>query len=288
MPNLTTDTKTLHSICQLCGREGDMPLLYPAWRIVRCDGCGLAFFPENVETAELYTEKYFSGQEYRDYLADETALRKNFRERLADVRKLKPSGRLLELGCAYGLFLDEARTHFDVRGMDICEKPLQHAREKLKLDVTYGDFLAAPDEPAGYDAICMWDTIEHLPRPVAFIEKAARWLRPGGILVMTTGDIASLVARVRGPKWRLVHPPTHLFYFSPRTLGRAATRAGLETVQVKHPPYYRSYKSIAYGLFMAKAKPSPTLYKLMTLGDKLDFNIPLNLYDVMMLVARKP
>ena len=60
----------------------------------------------------------------------------------------------------------------------------------------------------------MWDTIEHLKRPDLFVQKAAADLRPGGLIALTTGDIGSLNARLRGARWRMIHPPTHLHYFS--------------------------------------------------------------------------
>lgn len=275
--------------CPLCDRQGPLRALYPHLGIVKCDSCGLVFFPpQGVQTAQLYTEEYFTGAEYRDYLADEKALRKNFRQRLADVRRLKAGGRLMEIGCAYGLFLDEARAHYDVSGVDIAREALDYARDRLKLPVRYADFLSLEDEPSSRDVICMWDTLEHLSRPVEYIEKAARWLKPGGYLVMTTGDVGSRVARIRKDKWRLIHPPTHLFYFSCDTMRRAAQRAGLVEHSHRSVSYHRSYKSIAFGLFMAKAKKHPLLYRLCTVGGRLDFNIGLNLGDVVMYVARKP
>lgn len=284
-----TPKDTSSQRCPLChGSAGKKPH-YPSKGIVQCEACGLVYFPGPADTGDLYTDKYFQGQEYRDYLADEKALRLNFHHRLADLRKIKPSGRLLEIGCAYGLFLDEARkAGYDVSGVDICRKPLEHARSKLKLPVREADFLTLSDEPEVYDLICMWDTIEHLAKPMEYIQKAGRWLKPGGLLVMTTGDVVSFVSRVRREKWRLVHPPTHLFYFSPATLERAVRQAALERVSVSHVGYHRRYKSIAHALFLARPKPRRWLYSLMTFGGRLDLNIGLNLHDVMMFVARKP
>ncbi|MFB3891718.1 MAG: class I SAM-dependent methyltransferase [Phycisphaerae bacterium] len=278
------------AVCQLCDFAGPMPALYAAKGIVRCPRCGLAFYPDQVDTSGLYTEGYFSGQEYRDYLADEGAIRKNFRCRLADLGRLtagKPGGRLLEIGCAYGLFLDEARRSYDVSGIDIAASAIAHARDKLHLNVRVADFLDVHDEPAAYDIICLWDTIEHLRFPIRYIEKAARWLRPGGLLALSTGDIGSFVARRRKARWRLIHPPTHLFYFSVRTLEMAVRRAGLSPAMTRHVGFHRSYKSIAYGLFVANGKGHRVLYNLATLWGSLDFTISLNFRDIVMYVARK-
>jgi SAM-dependent methyltransferase len=271
--------------CELCGFDGPMTDFYPSRRIVQCPECGLVFYDPAagvVSPEELYTEAYFAGAEYRDYLADERALRRNFSRRVDELRKLKPHGRLLEVGCAYGLFLDEARPHYEVIGMDITSGPTEYARRTLGLDARTVDFLDAPDEPEAYDLICMWDTLEHLTHPVRYIEKAARWLRPGGRLVMTTNDIDSFVAKFRGEKWRQIHPPTHLFYFSAATLTHAAAQAGLTRTCLRYPGVCRGYKSMVHGLFGDGLTAG-----LLTLGGRLDFTVRLNLRDIMMLTAEK-
>ena len=59
--------------------------------------------------------------------------------------------------------------------------------------------------------MCLWDTIEHLAEPEAYLEKIAKSLPVGGWLFLTTGDIGSPMARARGSRWRMIHPPTHLY-----------------------------------------------------------------------------
>ena len=60
---------------------------------------------------------YFSGRRgdvYSDYLGAEPVLRREFAHSVDFVRRFTRSGRLLDLGCAYGFFLKEARYHFEV------------------------------------------------------------------------------------------------------------------------------------------------------------------------------
>ena len=63
-------------------------------------------------------------------------------------------------------------------------------------------------------------------------EKAYEVLKPGGRLFLTTGDIGSWVARIQGPRWRLIHPPTHLHYFSKATITRLLTGLGFSVQEV--------------------------------------------------------
>jgi SAM-dependent methyltransferase len=273
--------------CELCGYTGEMLPFYPKQRIVKCPVCQLIFFGEEIEPESLYAKEYFFGGEYRDYLADRKILQRNSSQRIGQLRRLKSSGRLLELGSAFGFFLELAQKHWEVRGIDIAPEGTEYAHRTLGLNVMLADFLTLSDELESYDIICMWDTVEHLPHPVRFIEKASRWLKPGGVLVMTTGDIESPLARFQKEGWRLIHPPTHLFYFSVTTLSQAVERAGLKVLGTSHVGYYRGFQAMLYGMFVLGRKPT-WLYHVFTLNGRIDFPIYMNLYDIMMLTARKP
>jgi len=276
--------------CSLCGYRGETAPLYPRRQICRCPRCRLAFYAGDgyADPATLYTPEYFAGAEYRDYVADKKLIQRDFADRVEVVRRLKPAGRLLEIGCAYGFFLELARAHWEVRGLDVAGEAVAHARGKLGLNAEHADFLALPEEPAGYDVICMWDTLEHLPRPVECIRRAARWLKPGGVLAVTTNDIDSRLARLRKARWRQIHPPTHLFYFSADTLRMAVEQAGLQTLDVDYVGYHRSFRSMAHAVFTWKGPRTAWLYEVVTLGGRIDFPVYLNLRDIMMLTARKP
>ena len=270
--------------CELCRRVGPPDPLYPQVSIVRCPSCGLVYYDGTVDAQAIYRSEYFKGEEYRDYVSDKPTIQRNFARRIDRLRRLRPGGRLLELGCAYGFFLELAKKHWDATGVDVAADAVRYARDTLHVNAVCADFLEMPEEPASYDVICLWDTIEHLTRPVRVLEKAARWLKPGGVCAVTTGDVGSAVARARGVRWRQIHPPTHVFYFSRDTLSRAVRAAGLEVVDAPHVGYSRNYQSMVHGVF----GNTGLLPGLLTLGGKLDFPVYLNLFDIVMVVARKP
>lgn len=272
--------------CELCGYSGQMLPKFPAKEVFECPRCGLIFYRGNT-ASDLYSREYFEGGEYHDYRGDERVIRRNFRKQIRRLLELVPSGRLYEIGCAYGFFLDQARAHWDVSGIDVTEEGIAHAREALRLPVECGDFLDSPENPGAFDLICMWDTIEHLPHPVRTIEKATRALKPGGALVITTGDIGSLVARWRGERWRQIHPPTHLYYFSRKTLTLAIEKAGLSVDSIDSVGYWRSLRSMLYGIFALGKKRTAWIYRLLTAGGRLDLPVYSNLYDIMVMVAVK-
>ena len=241
---LKTITQTARR-CAVCGADESQPHFRS---LVKCDHCGMIFYPNGVsfdEARELYSESYFSGEEYFDYLKDRRVHEANFRRNIRTLRKPIPEGAsIFEIGCSYGLFLNLARQHWKVAGCDISQEACRYAAETLGLDVVNEDFLQV-DLPSGeIDAFFMWDTIEHLDDPAGYVERIHELLPAGGVLALTTGDIGSFLARKQGPNWRQIHPPTHLWYFSVETMQKMLNRFGFEVLQVRHVGMSRSMGQI--------------------------------------------
>ena len=240
------------------------------------------------ELKELYSASYFQGAEYSDYGLEAPALRRNFAPRVRDLAKLYPKGaRLWEIGAAYGFFLKEASTHFDVSGCDISEFAARYGREKFGLNLEAMDYLDYACE-APFDVICLWDVIEHLREPHEYLAKAASDLRPEGTIALSTGDIGSLMGRVGGRKWRLLHPPTHLHYFTARSMRTLLERLGLADIKIGYHAFWRSVDAVAYRLLAhPPGKRSARLYEVLQKAGLLSFAFPLNTFDLMTVYARK-
>lgn len=262
----------------------------PRWRILKqCASCGFVTADlDGVDAQSLYTEEYFKGREYFDYLADEALFRRNFRRRLQRMLRDQPGGRLLEIGSAYGFFLDEAKAHYQTVGFEISEEPASHARAALGLDVRTTNVLETTLEDVGgpVDVVAMWDVIEHLERPDRVIAKCAELTSPGASLYLTTGDIGSGVARVRGRRWRMIHPPTHLHYFSRATITRLLELHGFRVERIDTQGVSRSLRQILYSL-VALGMGRPKWYARMEPHVPAHWAIRLNLFDIMCVTARK-
>lgn len=274
--------------CILCGREPG-PETYWTHEIVRCP-CGLVYTDQRRARRpdELYGRNFFEGQEaYHDYLAERAVLQRNFRKHLDVLARYKPSGRLLEIGCAFGFCLELARDRWDATGIDISSHAVEHAVRKLGVRAVAASYLEHDVPPGSLDIICMWDTLEHLDRPDVFLQKAARELKPDGILALTTGDIGSLNARLRGRRWRLVHP-SHFYYFSRATMTRLLAKAGLELLRYTTTVHWRSVKNIANQIG-ATSRSERMRKSLFMLRDSAlgGLQFPMNLHDIMFLIARR-
>jgi SAM-dependent methyltransferase len=211
------------NVCPVC-RSTSAPLVFVknGYPMHRCGACELVFSaqpPGNDRLEELYSAEYFTqgGAGYPDYIGDERTHRRQARSYLRTIGKLGARGTLLDIGCAAGFFLDEARRHgWNVRGCELSSFAQAYAHNTLGLDVTRAGFL--DDEfsppPHSFDIITLFNVLEHLRQPPLVAAKLFGLLRPGGHLVVETWDTHSWPARLLGPKWSTYAPPTVIYCFT--------------------------------------------------------------------------
>ena len=276
--------------CIVCGNN-QFSVLYDG--ILKCKVCSHVVADLNLtseELFEIYKKNYFFGEEYSNYVNDEQVLKKNFKLRLKILNQyLKPDRHktLFEVGCAYGFFLDLARGHFErVSGIDITEDGIYYAKHTLGLDVVQADLLQHELGNQRFDVVCLWDTIEHLSQPHLYLQKLSPYVPSGGLIAITTGNIASLNARLSKERWRLLHPPTHIHYFTLQSLGRLLENYGFKVMYKSHCGFYRSIDNVAYNLFVLRLKNN-TLYKALKTLRVTSFDFYLNMYDIMYVIAEK-
>jgi len=235
--------------CAVCGGTSARPFWDPA--IVQCRDCSLVraadrFFA--IDPARLYGSEYFTGAEYVDYRGDRRAAATNARRRARILRRLAPAARsVFEIGCAYGYFLEVAARHWSASGIEVSDHAVREA-QRLGVRCVLGDYASADAPHPAPDIVCLWDTIEHLADPRGVLAKVAAEIAPGGLVAISTGDIGSWLPRWQRARWRQIHPPTHLWYFSAATLAALLREVGFRVQIVTHPAFYRSLRLYVPGL----------------------------------------
>jgi SAM-dependent methyltransferase len=276
--------------CPACGSATPFEPLYRVngSSIARCQTCGLGRAdPSGFDPESYYTAEYFSGAHddgYADYTGSERVLRAEFEKTVASLRNHVYHGRLLEVGCAYGYFLKEAEPHFEVVGIEISQDAVEACHAAGLSNVQQGVVDTEKlDRVGDVDAVVLLDVIEHLPAPVDDLRLLVERLRPGGCLMISTGDFSSLLARWAGPKWRLMTPPQHLWFFTPQAFQHIAEKLGLRIVDLRHP-----WKTVPLSLLLFQAQrmlgktPREPARNLLS-----GVGLPLNLFDAMRVIMRR-
>lgn len=219
-------------VCPLCGGASSRWLVKNALPIERCASCDTRFLPPSEIPADLeslYTAEYFSGGAdtgYPSYQQDAPMLERNFAERVRRIGAWRAPGRLLDVGAAYGYFVKAAcEAGWRASGIELAADVAREGSRLAQAEILAGDFLTAPLAP-GFDVITMFDVIEHVRDPLAWLARARALLAPGGLLVIETGDVASAWARLLGRHWYFLDPPQHLWYFTGDGLAALLARAG--------------------------------------------------------------
>jgi 2-polyprenyl-3-methyl-5-hydroxy-6-metoxy-1,4-benzoquinol methylase len=247
---------------------------------------------EDEKIKEVYSEKYFKGEEYEDYVRDKKIFQENFGQRIKTLEKFIPAHklkRILEIGCAYGFFgeLAKKRWRCSYLGIDIAEDAVNYAANILKLDAIRSDYLDIDNTQLEFDTCIMLDVIEHLPDPGTIVNKISKEISKGGYLVITTGDIGSLLAKIQGRRWRMIHPPSHLHYFSTKSIKKLLDLNGFAIEIISYPIIKRSLKQIFFSLFILNKMSNSAMVKRLYEIIPEQWYIPLNSFDIMLIIARK-
>jgi SAM-dependent methyltransferase len=219
--------------CPTCRHQDASPFReLRGYRFQRCRGCGLVYMsprPRPQWLRALYTEDYFASRDpscgYPSYRADRDSLREKAERLLRAVERHGPRGRLLDVGCALGFTLEVARE----RGWEAAADAARRLGPEVPISP---DLEEARFPDARFDAVTLWDVIEHLPDPRRSLLEVARILRPGGVCSVVTPDLGSLAAKVLGGRWEEMQKmPEHIYFFDRRSLATLLRAAGFEPLE---------------------------------------------------------
>jgi SAM-dependent methyltransferase len=187
----------------------------------RCASCGFVQVrdqPSADELRELYGPGYFARGKYDQ----ERAQRREVERRLGLLGRagVPRGGQVLDAGCATGDFLAAGSSGYEMWGLDVSAAATEQARAKnpgLSQRISTG-FIEDQHFDRAFDAIVLWDVVEHLWDPRSVLTRLVEHLRPGGTLILSTPDIGAPIARLMGSRWAFMTPPEHLGFFNRESL----------------------------------------------------------------------
>jgi SAM-dependent methyltransferase len=187
--------------------------------------CNKLFFKSSVEN--VYG--------YYDFMSERFYKQISFASIIACIKELAELGQspsLLDVGCGLGHLLDVAYDEgFDVEGVEFNPYAVEQTRKKYNFPIYLGDIAGYSGRQ--FDVITMFDVVEHLQNPFEAMRKVVTFMKPKGMLVLTTMDCDSVVSRILGTRledFRRIRE--HLFFFTRRSMERVLRQNGLEIVRI--------------------------------------------------------
>lgn len=228
-----------------------------SFNVVQCNGCGLVYLNPRLgedELAELYNVSANSTVEritvsQREAKHDVHKIKK-FKKAINLLKKHKrDTQNIFDLGCSTGIFLGMvAKEGWTPYGSDVncnlVEKNQVSYGDRVKIQA--GNRIDFPDQY--FDAVTLFDSIEHMPNPISTLKEVARVVRDDGLVVISTPNVDGLFPRLTFyllcktiSAWEHPTPPGHVFQFSKRTLHKTLKKAGFEWIDSRNFESFRPY-----------------------------------------------
>ncbi len=219
-----------------------------AWRgvatipIVRCEDCGLAFLSPRYsrerlralyQDPQLFLRSIDPDGRERSIAAERMQRVARFKIDAMALHRIRPLGRLLDVGCGPGFFLEALGSEYEAFGLEWSCSAVEMAR-KLGFQVVEDCFPHHPFTTGEFDIVTFHNVLDHLPEPMQALRAARDLLKPGGVLMLSLVNFGSPAAQLYGPGFRLLGA-NHLYYFTPTTLRRALRFTGFRLLQINYP-----------------------------------------------------
>lgn len=269
MTNIASPSDLETATCPICGPAAAAVVRheFTPYKVVDCSSCGLTYLsPRLTQEAilklykdEAYYNSNVSGQGYDEYLEISENWVKTFTLRLKQVAPYKSAGRVLDIGCGPGYFLTAAqKLGFDVHGLDPSDYIVEMAQKQWGNRVQLGLIESAMYQPESFDLIVAFDTFEHIYDPKKFLKAIHGFLKPNGVLAITTPDPTSMLSKVSGKNWVSYKLPEHVFYWSPETI-RRVLEEDFEVLEIRSAGQYATLGFLFRRIFRLSGNPGKFL-----------------------------
>jgi len=250
-------------------------------RFCLCGDCGCLYALNPLTEASrhrLYgSQDFFAAGEpgadnidYYDYIGGERYLRMTARGRIARIRRYQPAGKLLEVACAAGFFLVEAKAAgFDVQGVEMSRPMAIYAADRWGVAVTPGSIEHEVLAAESFDVIACWGVLTLIQDPISVMRKFHRALRPGGIWAFNTYYHDGLWHRLLGGRWQHLGVAVSQVFSRPQLL-ELLRREGFQLLARRRDrPHTDLLKFVDHLAIVTGWKPLVGVVKRLRLEDRI-------------------
>ena len=261
---------TIH--CIQCNSVNFSPVFTKdGYDLVSCDNCKLVFvknMPSEEALRKLYNNNDKYHARYLDIDYDFSGQFKKCHEDLDLLEQYCKRGNILDIGCSAGFFLKVAKDRgWRTQGIELNARTASVGRKRFGLEIFAGTIQQANLDTGSFDVVTLWDVIEHVSDPRAFLKEISVLLKPQGIIVLRTPNIDGLFPKVSGlvknilDYWPHPEPPGHLYQFSVQTITTLLASENHEILSIIHEriPLSYSFGNLRY----IKTSPKQLLYALV-------------------------
>ena len=219
--------------CPACGGQSATRVRQSA-DIVQCHACETVYLRTRLTRAAMQ-KLYQSYADEGSHMALPKSLAEAERSGLKRdyflkeiLQYVQPGGGFMDVGCGWGAFLLNARSHgFQPRGIELTKACVNFANSQLQIPVTDTQLDEIDIVPGSLRVVTMNHVFEHLPEPRAALKKILEALEPGGVFCGIVPNFASVCSEVLGENWYWLDPNYHYQHFTPATLRTIFEAAGL-------------------------------------------------------------
>lgn len=221
--------------CPQCGDDVHQKFFYLRdKKLYKCSSCNLVYSIPREVPIDLYDSAYSQSGEYSNYLLNHNSPKVTWAMKRF-LHSTKVPGKLLDIGCSTGVFLNAAiKKGWMVEGIEISESAGKICKKNTGANIFIGKVEDFPTEHR-FDAITAWEVLEHTSYPIDFIEKAKKLLRKGGILCLSVPNWDS--PWTRNSKLIQHWPPYHLSFWTPQSLKTLFSIEDFKIVDISQKPF---------------------------------------------------
>ena len=205
------------------------------FRITKCKGCGVGKTTPSIPNQRGLEENIkFYKQHKKDF-------QKYFQNLLTKIKKFKTEGRMLDIGCNLGFFLELSNKEgFDIMGVESNSTAASLAKDLLgEKKVHSGRFEDINIKPDSFDIIVLNQVLEHMENPLETIKKCKSILKENGLLVLGLPDFGSVLSRLKGKDWRYLVPEQHVWHFTKENSKKLLEENGFDVLECNSDsPYF--------------------------------------------------
>lgn len=223
-------------------------------QLVQCNQCGLKYVNPRIKS-ELILKGYSEGTD-ENFISQAESREKTFDKQLKYIEKIicpknyQNRGKIYDIGTAGGSFLQAAKKRgWEVYGTEPNKWLCDWGKKNYNINIQPGDLFSNHFENNFFDAVTLWDVLEHVPNPTKNLQEINRLLKPQGYLIVNYPDIGSWLSKAMRRKWIFLLS-VHLYYFNRQTIKKILEKNGFELIKIK--PHIQKLQ-LGYLTFRMKA-----------------------------------